>query len=151
MCTAKLNPAELRDIVFQWHATQEDKAGNPYIGHLQRIANNFPEDSLEYRVALLHDSMEDQKITREMLEAIGECNSVIEAVIAITHLPGEPNLVYWERVVSNSLACKVKIFDILDNNNPDRLSYFPEDTRCRMERKYHKALCFILTRKKDQL
>ncbi len=151
MCTAKLNPVELRDIVFQWHATQEDKAGNPYIGHLQRVANNFPEDSLEYRVALLHDSMEDQNITREMLESIGECNSVIEAVIAITHLPGEPNLVYWEGVVSNSLACKVKLFDILDNLDPDRLYYLPDDRRWRMMKKYNKALKFILSRKKDQL
>lgn len=151
MCTAKLNPTELRDIVFRWHSAQEDGAKQPYTGHLQRVADNFEETSLEYRVALLHDCMEDQNITMEMLESIGECSLVIEAVVAITHLHGEPNKVYWERVCANSLACKVKLFDILDNLNPDRLYYLPEDRRWRMIKKYTSALHFILTRKKDQL
>lgn len=151
MCTAKLNPQELRDLVFKWHANQEDAAKQPYTGHLQRVADNFDANSLEYRVALLHDCMEDQNITVEMLESIGECRAVIEAVLAITHRHGEPNKVYWERVCRNSLAYKVKLFDILDNLNPDRLYYLPEDRRWRMIKKYHHALHFILTRKKDQL
>lgn len=149
--TAKLSPAELRALVFQWHANQEDGAKQPYTGHLQRVADNFEETSLEYRVALLHDCMEDQDITVEMLESIGECSAVIAAVVAITHPHGEPNTVYWERVCSNSLACKVKLFDILDNLDPDRLYYLPEDRRWRMIKKYQKALHFILTRKKEQL
>ena len=72
-------------LAIELHKDQKDKLGEPYILHVERVAENFPKDSLEYLVALLHDTVEDTGVTIDDLRYLGLPESVLEAVDAITH------------------------------------------------------------------
>ena len=39
-------------LAIELHKDQKDKLGDPYILHVERVAEKFPKDSLEYLVAL---------------------------------------------------------------------------------------------------
>ncbi|MEA2907848.1 MAG: diphosphokinase / guanosine-3,5-bis(diphosphate) 3-diphosphatase [Alphaproteobacteria bacterium] len=68
------------DTAARWHATQKRKgaAAEPYINHLLEVASmaataSEGNDSNLVIAALLHDSVEDQKIPREVIaESFGE-------------------------------------------------------------------------------
>ena len=77
-------------LAIELHKDQKDKLGGPYILHVERVAGNFPNDSPEYLVALLHDTVEDTWITIDALRFIGLSESVLEAVDAITYRTHEP-------------------------------------------------------------
>ena len=56
-------PIEFFMLAIELHKGQKDKSGEPYILHVERVACNFPNDSPEYLVALLHDTVEDTEVT----------------------------------------------------------------------------------------
>ena len=131
-------PIEIHMLAIELHKGQKDKSGEPYILHVERVAKKFPKDSLEYLVALLHDTVEDTEITIDDLRYLGLPESVLEAVDAITHRPYEPLVEYYARIKCNPLATKVKLADIMDN--ADRLQKLPKETQVRLTRKYRRAL-----------
>lgn len=140
-----MNTATAKALAMMWHAGQLDANGLPYTEHLQRVASVFPEDSDENVVGWLHDCIEDRGITVQQLRDAGATERQISAISDISHIPkNEPNVVYWGRVKRNELALEVKKSDIMDNSNPDRLYYLPEERRWRMMKKYHRALRFFL-------
>lgn len=140
-----ITSAQAHDLAAAWHARQEDKSGKPYVEHLERVASRFVLDSDEHIVALLHDCMEDQGITEEDLRKAGLTEEQILAIRVLSHIPkNEPNVVYWGYIKENPLALRVKLSDILDNMNPDRLYYLPKQDRLRMAKKYHHALSILL-------
>ncbi len=54
-----------RILAERVHAGQVDKAGLPYVGHLERVASYVdPADPLAQTAALLHDSIEDTSLWR---------------------------------------------------------------------------------------
>jgi (p)ppGpp synthase/HD superfamily hydrolase len=117
------------------HGGQNDKGGEPYLGHVHRVANaavkGIPYGSVVYNnlwiVAILHDVVEDCDLEsrNELLDDIIDEQglSVNLAIQAITHRHwvSEPYVEYLDRVKENDLATRVKIADIRDNLNPDRL------------------------------
>lgn len=121
-------------IAKRAHAGQTDKSGNPYIGHLSRVAAGVDEPDAE-AVAWLHDAVEDTEISLEDLRRQGIPERIVTAVDAITRRPA-PDDDYPYRVKQNRLALKVKAADIADNANPDRLAQLDPDTRARLEDKY---------------
>ena len=131
-------PIEVFMLAIELHKGQKDKSGEPYILHVERVAENFPKDSLEYLVALLHDTVEDTEITIDDLRYLGLPESVLEAVDAITHRTHEPLVEYYARIKCNPLATKVKLADVRDN--ADRLQKLPKETQVRLTRKYRRAL-----------
>ena len=54
-------------LAIELHKDQNGKLGEPYILHVERVACNFPNDSPEYLVALLHDTVEDTEVTIDNL------------------------------------------------------------------------------------
>ena len=125
-------------LAIELHKGQKDKSGEPYILHVERVAEKFPKDSLEYLVALLHDTVEDTEITIDDLRYLGLPESVLEAVDAITHRTYEPLVEYYARIKCNPLATKVKLADVRDN--ADMLQKLPKETQVRLTRKYKRAL-----------
>jgi len=109
------------------HAGQLDKAGKPYIQHVERVANTagrfidltLQEQTQVYIMGLLHDVVEDTDVT---LEHIGQQFgfAIRDAVDAITHRENEPWSEYIVRVNDNYLARIVKRADLRDNANIDR-------------------------------
>jgi (p)ppGpp synthase/HD superfamily hydrolase len=127
-----------REIAIRAHAGQVDKAGEPYIGHVGRVAAGVNAGD-EQAVAWLHDFIEDTDVSESDLLAAGIPAALVEAVVAITHLPDEPRADYYARVRANALARAVKLSDVADNSDPDRLAALGPATADRLTRKYEQA------------
>lgn len=120
------------------HANQVDKAGGPYIGHPLRVMNSLSSYT-EKIVGVLHDSIEDSELTLKDLENAGFPHEVLEAIEAITKKPHEDYQVYLNRVMSNVIALRVKIADLLDNMDIKRI-YDPTEKDWKRLRKYQEVL-----------
>jgi hypothetical protein len=132
------------------HHGQTDKAGEPYIGHVVRVMGRLDDDEQRI-VAALHDVLEDGPrrgwpITPDHLRAAGVPPDALTAVVTITHPRGEPDERYWARVAQNPLARAVKLADIADNSDPDRLARLKPSVRDRLSEKYTKARAALGTR-----
>jgi (p)ppGpp synthase/HD superfamily hydrolase len=123
------------------HDGQVDKSGRPYIGHPLRVmASVSAEGEHAQMAAVLHDVIEDTPVTAADLTARGCPAVVVDAVVALSHLPDEPQDVYLQRVAANPLAVTVKRADIGDNLSPARMARLDAETRARLEIKYATAL-----------
>jgi (p)ppGpp synthase/HD superfamily hydrolase len=121
------------------HDGQVDKSGRPYIGHPLRVMASVTGEHAQM-AAVLHDVIEDTSVTAEELLARGCPAAVVDAVVALSHLPDEPQDVYLRRVAANPLAVTVKRADIADNLSPARMARLDDETRARLEIKYATAL-----------
>jgi hypothetical protein len=121
------------------HDGQVDKSGRPYIGHPLRVMAAVTGEH-ERMVAVLHDVVEDTAVTAADLLARGCPPEVVDAVVALSHRPGEPQEDYLRRVAANPLAVTVKRADIGDNLSPARLARLDAATRDRLKAKYARAL-----------
>lgn len=108
-------------LAAQKHEGQQDKAGEPYILHVLRVA--LAVRSPKARIAaVLHDILEDTDVTVEELQKQGFSEEVIQALLALTKLPGETRLEAAGRAKENPIAREVKLADNADNLNIYRLS-----------------------------
>ncbi|BAX97304.1 phosphohydrolase [Mycobacteroides stephanolepidis] len=123
------------------HAGQTDKAGQPYIGHVRRVAAAVdPQEATYIAAAFLHDVVEDSTITLDELAAQGFPQEIVTAVGLLTrqkHIPAED---YYRRIRSDPIALAVKLSDIADNASTDRLARLDPATRERLTEKYRSAL-----------
>ena len=119
------------------HAGQVDKCGNPYIEHPKRVMEMA--DTTEKKiVSILHDVVEDTDISLETIERLfGE--DIAEAVDAISHRKNEPREEYYKRIMENGLAYSVKLLDLADNTDPERMSKLDHETQSRLYKKYMKT------------
>lgn len=112
---------QAKALACRLHGDQVDKAGAPYMGHLARVAAAAPPAPAYQAAAWLHDSIEDCRIGPEFLRRHGIPADVVEAVVAISKVPGEPYEHYLERVKSNPIARAVKLADLADNMDLSRI------------------------------
>ncbi len=104
------------------HAGQFDRGGNPYILHPLKVMHYLKTQDEELQcVALLHDVIEDTKTTWQDLRDIGCTDRVLEAVAALTKMPGQSYDEYKERVFDNVDAMRVKTCDLRHNTDIRRL------------------------------
>lgn len=112
----------------------------PYIDHPLEVSRRC--SNLEEKiVAVLHDVLEDaedREWAEQRLKSLFS-DSIVEAVFAITKEKDEKNYEYWQRVKKNSLACKVKVQDMLCNLGDDPTLY--------QTNKYLRGLNFLLLNK----
>ncbi|WP_229813001.1 phosphohydrolase [Lentzea flava] len=126
-------------IATSAHDGQVDKSGRPYIGHPLRVMASVSGEHAQM-AAVLHDVIEDTSVTAADLSARGCPSVVVDAVVALSHLPGEPQADYLRRVAANPLAVTVKRADIADNLSPSRMARLDDETKARLEIKYATAL-----------
>lgn len=119
MCFTDLTKKALV-ISFNAHKEQVDKSGMPYVYHPYRIAEQM-NDEYSTCVALLHDVIEDTDITLEDLKDEGFPQEVIEAIALMTHDDDTPYFDYIRRIKTNPIATAVKLADLQDNSNYERL------------------------------
>ena len=104
------------------HAGQFDKGGKPYILHPLKVMHYLKTDDEELQcIALLHDVIEDTKITWKDLEDIGCTPRIIAALKALTKMPGQTYDEYKEAVFANEDAMRVKLCDLRHNSDIRRL------------------------------
>jgi (p)ppGpp synthase/HD superfamily hydrolase len=126
------------------HAGQTDKSGQPYIGHLRRVAHYVDQTNPKaIAAALLHDIVEDTDTELHDLSEAGIPEDVVAAVDLLTKRGNEPNTAYYARMMAadpiSRLAREVKLADIADNSDPARLKTLDEPTRTRLIGKYAMA------------
>ena len=96
-------------------------------------------DRFQQIAALLHDSIEDEKTTAEELLALGVPS---EAVVLVQTLAKRKDQSYEDYLRGLSGSCRVlpvKMADLDDNSDPERLELLPERQRMRLQAKYAQA------------
>jgi (p)ppGpp synthase/HD superfamily hydrolase len=96
--------------------------------------------SLAVAVAWLHDVCEDHpEYYSRMAEMMP--SEVVRAVDALDrNIAGD----YYQRIGENYLALRVKLADIADNADENRLALLPPDVADRLRKKYSRALAALL-------
>jgi len=107
-----------REIATIAHKDQIDKAGKPYVKHLEAVASKVI-GTEEKTVAWLHDIFEDTDFSHEQLSVFFPL-SIVEAVEALTKRQGESYEDYLKRIAENPLAIKVKMADLEHNTDLSR-------------------------------
>lgn len=136
-CSSDIPIERALNIAYDAHRGQKDKGGHMYIQHPIRVMHKVNGDK-EKKAAVLHDTVEDSNVTISDLE---KCFSseVVEAVRCLTRKESESYMDFVERVKTNEIARKVKIYDIRDNLDLSRLDEIRDEDIERV-RKYKKAL-----------
>lgn len=119
------------------HNGQFDRGGNPYILHPLKVMYYLKTDDEELQcIALLHDVVEDTKVTYEELLLAGASSRVVKGVQALTKTPGFSYDDYKNQVFANKDAMLVKLADLRHNTDIRRLKGITEKDIQRMA-KYH--------------
>ena len=103
-------------LAAEAHRGQRDKAGEPYVRHVVRVAERMDSDEARL-VALLHDVIEDTGRGPEELRREGVPDDVVERVLALSRRDGEGYEEFIERIRSrgDDVVRAVKLADIADN------------------------------------
>lgn len=127
-------------IAAEAHAGQVDQAGMPYVGHVRRVASYVDRANTDAVVAaLLHDVIEDTGIDAAELKDRGIPQPAIDAIELLTRRDDQPSAIYYQRIKNHPTAREVKLADLADNTDPDRLAALTESDRARLTEKYGDA------------
>lgn len=144
---------DIFDYIEKKFEGKTDKCGEPYVLHLYRVAKTAKESYFirltetekddVYKIALLHDILEDTDTTVDELKTLDYISdTVIDAVVTLTRTKEETYNEYIERVGNNRLATVVKLHDLKDNMDITRYADFKDISISLLER-YHKAYSFL--------
>jgi len=126
-------------IAVEAHFNVLDKGGHSYILHPLRIAMRLrTHDEELMSIAVLHDVVEDSKITFDDLFRLGFSARIVVALKLLTHQKGESYEDYIKAMQFNIDALKIKREDLRDNSDITRLKGVTEKDIARMV-KYQKA------------
>ena len=135
---------DARAIATAAHAGQVDKAGRPYVGHVERVAAAMARHGAEATMAAwLHDVVEDTGTTMADLRQAGVPPEVLSAVDALTKRPGEDYLDAVRRAAGHPVARLVKVADNADNSDERRLAQLDPEEAARLRRKYEQARALL--------
>lgn len=136
--------AMARALAHIAHRGQVDKAGEPYIEHPTRVVGLLVNPTnKEIAVAWLHDVLEDSDMTPEDLHEAGIDGAVIASVVTLTRVSGQTPFDYYDPIRYDYIARRVKLADIKDNTNVERLARLDDATIARLVKKYAKALAML--------
>lgn len=130
-------------IAVEAHRGKKDRAGQPYILHPFRVM--FGVETEEERiVAVLHDVVEShgEVWPLERLRQCGFPQPILDALDSVTKRAGEDYEEYVERSAANPIGRRVKLADLRDNMDLQRLREVTEEDRARFNRylKAHRRL-----------
>lgn len=128
-------------IAYDAHHGQVEWDGVPYIFHPLHLAEQM-KDEATTAAALLHDVVEDTKLTLGDLRAEGIPERVLEAVSLLTHDRAVPYADYVARLARNPVARAVKLADLRHNMDVTRLERVGPREAERLER-YRAARVFL--------
>lgn len=107
-------------IAYDAHHGQMDHGGIPYIFHPMHLAEQM-DDEISVCAALLHDVVEDTKVTIKELERDFP-PEIIEIVKLLTHDKSVDYFDYVRNLKKNPIARKIKLADLAHNSDETRLS-----------------------------
>jgi (p)ppGpp synthase/HD superfamily hydrolase len=134
-------------LAAELHQGQVDKAGEPYVLHPIRVAFKYDLKTLEERVlGLLHDALEDTILAEKKMVAVnkirklGFSSEFASAWDLLTKKKSKSYKQYIRAIGKSDLATKVKLADLFDNSDEERLSRLDKKTAKRLRKKYDWAL-----------
>jgi len=131
----------VESIAKEYHKTQVDLGGNPYINHVCSVVDGV--ELLEEKIiAYLHDTLEDTPMTIGKMRRHRIPEFIIAHVNILTHDKEGNYLEYVRRLRHYPLAKNVKLSDLKNNMDTSRLKKITEEDKERLK-KYKKA-CKIL-------
>ncbi|CAM5383387.1 MULTISPECIES: HD domain-containing protein [Streptomyces] len=142
----QLTLAEVEAVARAAHEGQTDKAGLPYAEHLAAVAQGVRArggDPEQIAAAWLHDSVEDDALSRQWLAAAALTPRTKAIVDALTRRPGEELEAYARRILATPGALLVKEADLAHNADPRRLAALDEQTRARLTEKYARTRALL--------
>lgn len=109
-------------IATNAHHGQFDRGGSPYILHPLKVMHYLKSKDEELLcIALGHDVIEDTNVSYRDLHEAGMSKRVIDAIHALTKMPGQTYDEYKECVFTNRDAMLVKCADLRHNSDIRRL------------------------------
>ena len=131
-------------IAARAHEGQKDKEGLPYILHPLRAMMRVEGEEAQI-AAIFHDVIEDTSVTADDLRQAGFSETVVNAVLCLTHRKEEPYADYVVRCKGNAIARRVKLADLGDNSGLSRTILRPDRIEPAIERvrKYLLAYKFL--------
>lgn len=138
-------------IAVEAHRGQLDKTGKIYILHPLRVMLRGKNED-EMIVGILHDTVEDTPVTLDMLRMENFSETVLSALACVTKTDGEDYGHFINRILTNPLATQVKLYDMEDNMNRERIPYptTKDEARFAKYEKYHKVLLQQVTAYQQQ-
>lgn len=130
------------------HSGQTDKAGQPYILHPLRVMLALQKEE-ERIVAVLHDVVEDTKITPDILRSEGFAEAILTAIDSVTKREGEDYQAFVLRAAANPIGRQVKPADLTDNSDSSRISN-PSQADYDRVGKYQNAIKIIRAARGDK-
>ncbi|WP_316525381.1 HD domain-containing protein [Kitasatospora brasiliensis] len=134
-----LSLSEVAAIARRAHRGQVDKNGHPYEEHIAAVAHGAAaRGGSEAQIAAgwLHDTVEDDRLSREWLAGAALPEETKAIVDALTRRPGEPVEEYTARILATPGALLVKRADLAHNSDPVRLAALDRATAERLAAKY---------------
>lgn len=129
------------DLVRRLFRGIKDKVGKPYYQHCERVAGYLGDVSDDvWHAAMLHDVLEDTRVTAEMLHLFGYSDRTITLIVGLKRHVGE-NYQSYIRVIAASHDAdliRIKLADNRDNSDPARIAALPEQERG-ITRRYERA------------
>ena len=131
-------------IAYEAHLGQLDYNDVPYIFHPYHLAEQM-DDEVSCTIALLHDVVEDTRLTLSDLEQIFP-TQVVEIVRLLTHDENIDYFDYIREIKKNPIATKVKLEDLKHNSDESRSigSNLTQDQLLYWKTKYTKAKEILL-------
>ena len=135
------------ELVTKLFKHDTDKGGHPYLLHLLYVYRHvYTED--EKVVALLHDVMEDKKITEEELLYLGFSKKIVDDINILTRIKPMEYNDYIENIIKNGSAeaLNVKLADLKNNMDLSRIKNPTTKDYERINNRYNPAYTKILNR-----
>ena len=137
-------------LARKYHFGQVDQSGHDYIGHPERVVRNLLsqtdlDDYLETEreamtvAAWLHDVIEDCNVSRADLSSEGISDVALDIVDLMTKIKDENGNTpdsYLQNIATHELANRVKLADLADNLNEERLLKVAEPKQQKLRDKY---------------
>ncbi|MGA0197609.1 MAG: GTP pyrophosphokinase [Prochlorotrichaceae cyanobacterium] len=125
------------EIAVSAHQGQRQRNGLPYVLHPFTLMLEMKSIPTQI-AAVLHDVVEDSEWTLAQLAEEGFAPEILTAIDCLTHREGEPYTAYIDRIAENSLARQVKLADLRDNMDIQRIPHLNDRDLERLGR-YHQA------------
>ena len=132
-----MNLEKTKVFVAKYFKDKVDKGNNPYMEHLEYVASHGRNEE-EKIIGLLHDLLEDTKVTIEELKEMGFSSFILETLKILTRNKTSSYDEYIDQIINshNESALYIKKIDLEHNMDFTRCPNLDETTREKLQKKY---------------
>lgn len=132
-----MNLEKTKVFVAKYFKDKVDKGNNPYMEHLEYVSSHGRNET-EKIIGLLHDTLEDTKVTIEELKEMGFSSFVLETLKLLTRNKAYSYDEYIDQIINshNESALYIKKIDLEHNMDFTRCPNLDEATREKLQKKY---------------